>query len=214
MDSQRALREAQSQLEDLQTNRRSVENSAGPQNVIEHLPTPLAKTVFGKELHFRLSGGRVVYVPWDELVAELKAEAPHKLWKLKDVPSITEVIGPVRGFRMKYTLRHSTQLAQAGRSVATQSRVELDRFVLLPVREDMGEALEAAVQERSEFHAHLSDHDPNRTTVTMWVYPDSYQAFRTLKSDLFRRGYLTAGRPMPAGYPIGGSPDGSRSAAE
>jgi hypothetical protein len=60
----------------------------------------------------------------------------------------------------------------------------------------------------------LSQFEPNRTTVTVWVYPDSFNEFRQLKADLFQRGYATAGRPMPEGHPIGGSPDGSRSAAE
>jgi hypothetical protein len=90
----------------------------------------------------------------------------------------------------------------------------LDRFVLLPTSADLGEPLAAALTEPSEFLAILNGFEPNRTTVTVWVYPDSFDAFRKLKSELFRRGYATAGRPMPEGHPIGGSPDGSRSAAQ
>jgi hypothetical protein len=56
--------------------------------------------------------------------------------------------------------------------------------------------------------------DPNRTTVTVWTYPDSFHDFRRLKDELFKLGYLTAGRPMPHGAPIAGSPSGSRSAAQ
>ena len=54
---------SRSELEDLKAGRRSVENSRPPPTVIEHLPTPLAKTVFGKEVHFRLLGGRVSLRP-------------------------------------------------------------------------------------------------------------------------------------------------------
>jgi hypothetical protein len=92
--------------------------------------------------------------------------------------------------------------------------VDLDRFVLVPVSEPLGEPLAAALQSNSEFRTLLAGYDPNRTTVTVWVYPDSFQDFRTLKAELYRLGYLTAGRPLPAGRPIGGSPEGTRSAAE
>ena len=65
---------ARAELEELELARAAALNAAVPTGVIEHLPTPMAKTVFGKEVHFRLSGGRISYVPWDELVEKLKAD--------------------------------------------------------------------------------------------------------------------------------------------
>lgn len=215
LETGRNLMVARNELEDLKAFRQSLENSVPPQNVIKHLPTPMAKTVFGTEVHFRLANGRITYVPWDELVEKLKQEAPQILWKLKDSPRVTETIGPVHDFRMKYTLRHGNQLRPIGSgAVAMQQRIELDRFTLVPVREDLGEPFETALQEHSQFRSVLSRHDPDRTTVTVWVYPSSFGQFRTLKEELFRLGYLAAGRPMPEGHPIGGSPDGSRSASQ
>ena len=41
-------------------------------HVIEHMPTPMAKTVFGKEMHFRLENGSISYVPFDELVDRMQ----------------------------------------------------------------------------------------------------------------------------------------------
>jgi hypothetical protein len=90
----------------------------------------------------------------------------------------------------------------------------LERFVLIPVRSDLGEPLETALQDGAEFRSLISQFDPNRTTVTVWVYPDSFDQFRQVKETLFRMGYLTAGRPMPEGQPIGGAPDGTRSASQ
>jgi hypothetical protein len=214
LELQRDLREARRGFEDLKASRQSLENGKPAPGVIEHLPTPLAKTVFGKEVHFRLSAGRLAYVPWDELVTQLKAEAPQKVWKLRDASQLTEVIGPVRGFRMTYTLRQTAQVAQLGSAVSSQRQIGLQRFVLVPVIEDLGEPVARALQPNSEFRSVLSGYDPNRTTVTVWVYPDSFQQFRTLKAELFRLGYLAAGRPMPPGLPISGSPQGTRSAAE
>ena len=46
------------------------------------------------------------------------------------------------------------------------------------------------------------------------VYPDSFDQFHALKSQLYKQGFLTAARPMPAGRFMGGSPRGTRSAAE
>jgi len=39
---------------------------------IEHFPNPIARTVFSKEVHFRLLGGKLVWVPLDELVDTMK----------------------------------------------------------------------------------------------------------------------------------------------
>ena len=215
LDMHRDLEAARTELEQLEAARRAIENAMTPPHVIEHLPTPMAKTVFGKEVHFRLQAGRVAYVPWDELVRKLREEAPQKAWKLKDVPSITEVIGPVRGFRMKYTLRHARRVTPiGGGAVAVARRIELDHFVLIPVRDDLGERLDAALAEDSEFRSILSRYDPDRTTVTVWVYPDSFGSFRRLKAELYRLGFLAAARPMPEGQPIGGSPEGTRSASQ
>ena len=210
----RDLAAARAEWEDLKASRQALENGTSAPNVIEHLPTPMAKTVFGTELHFRLLQGRLTLIPWEQLVAKLKEEAPRNVWKLKDATAVTETLGPIGGFRMKYTLRRVQQVAQVGGSVAVQQRVELDRFVLVPIQDDLGEPLEQALREGSEFLEMLKHADPDRTTVTVWVYPDSFNQFRTLKAELFRRRFLTAGRPLPEGHPIGGSPDGSRSASQ
>lgn len=76
LDAQRKLRTAEEELQDLAASRRAVEQTMPQQQVIEHLPTPMAKTVFGKELHFRLMAGRLTYVPWDALVECLNAKRP------------------------------------------------------------------------------------------------------------------------------------------
>jgi hypothetical protein len=38
--------------------------------------------------------------------------------------------------------------------------------------------------------------------------------YRTLREQLYQRGYSVAGRPLPEGQPIAGSPFGSKSAAQ
>ena len=215
LEKNRELLAARSELGEVKTSRESLERAPPTPNVIEQLPTPLAKAVFGQEVHFQLLGGRLTYVPWEEMVEALKREAPGKVYKLKDAAEATEALGPLRGFRMEYTLRRGQQQTPVGRGTVTVSQtIELDRFILIPVSPDLGEPLEQAYRENSELLAMLSRYEPKQTTVTVWVYPDSFGKFRELKAKLYELGFLASARPMPEGHPIGGSPRGSRSAAE
>jgi hypothetical protein len=185
-----------------------------PPEVIEHLPTPMARTVFGTEVHFRLQGGRLAYVPWHEIVEQMKADAPQHVQKLRTSPRV-ELSLPVNGgFAAKYILRRAEVQMQTKVGVATQGLVELEKLWLIDAEPNLGQPLAAALAPNSEFRSRLAANKPQQTTVTVWVYPDSFDDFHTLKAELFKLGYLTAARPMPATHPIGGSPDGSRSSAE
>ena len=213
-DAESSVLAARKELETVQVSLQAVQNSAAPVTVIEHLPTPMAKTVFGKELHFRLHHGKLAFVPWDELVDRLRVEAQQKLWRLKGQPELTETFGPIGGFWLKYTLKRVEYRSATRLGISVQRGVELDRFVLIPVDEDMGEPLTDALHTDSEFHAILAAHHPEATTITVWTYPDSFEDFRELKRFLFENKYLTASRPLSFDTPIGGSPRGTRSSAQ
>ena len=185
-----------------------------PTEVVKHYPTPMAKTVFGKELHFRLQDGRLAYVPFEEFVNRLKDDAPKQIWKLKDAASITESIGPIQGFRMRYTLKREAVAVPVSGGVAKGERAALEQFILLPMSEDLGDPVEQALAANSDFRSLLTQYNPKQYTVTIWVYPNSFQHFRPVRDALLKQGFITAGRPMPEGHPIGGSPEGSRSAAQ
>ena len=213
-DRQAALAAAQRQLEELERAQHVIAHAVPESETLRHLPTPMAKTVFGKELHFRLEHGRLKHVPWEDFIERLQVEAPNHVWKLKDQDRMTETIGPVEGFWMKYTLRRVERPVQTRAGVSVQQTVELENFSLIPVGDDGGESVAEAMQQNSELSRLLSNQDPKRTTITVWVYPDAFGDFRSLKEHLFQRGYLTAGRPLPEDHPIGGSPEGSRSAVQ
>lgn len=220
-DQQRAQLELHAEADDLRQQmalleqaRNVAENATAGTSVIEHLPTPMAKTVFGKELHFRLMSGRLTPLPWDDLVEKLKEEAGNQIWKLKDSPSITEEAGPVGGFRIRYTLVRTETPIQTKAGLRVEQRVELDHFRLIPVTDALGEPVERSLQAGSQLHSLLAAANPKDTTVTIWVYPDSFDQFRLLKTEIFKQGFLTAARPMPEGELIGGSPRGSRSASQ
>lgn len=214
LELNRELALTQQQLGQLNRALQDAQQSQNKPVVLRHLPTPMAKTVFGKEIHFRLERGRIAYVPFDEMVEMLKDEAQRQAWKLKDAPAIEEQLGPVQGFRMNYRLvrREVSMPSQFG--VVTQSGIGLDRFHLHPISDDLGDPVGVALRDGSQMRDVLAANRPQTTTITIWVYPDSFQFFHDLKDALYEMGYLTAARPMPPGQPIGGSPQGTRSAAQ
>jgi hypothetical protein len=96
----------------------------------------------------------------------------------------------------------------------TGYEIRLNHWKLLPTRSGLGEKLADALAENSDFRFQLSRHSPQRVTITCWVYPDSFATFREVKKELFRLGYDSGARPLPAGMPVSGSPSGSRSSAQ
>jgi hypothetical protein len=184
-----------------------------PPTVLQHLPTPMARTVFGTEVHFRLQGGRIAYVPWEEMIEMLKADAKNHVNKLRDAPRVELSLPVICGFGARYILRR-VEVATNRPGAAPQGSIELERLYFVDAEPNLGQPVGQAIQPTSELMSRLSAFRPQSATVTIWVYPDSFDDFRTIKSELFKLGYLTAGRPLPDGHPIGGAPDGSRSSAE
>jgi hypothetical protein len=208
------VQQASAYLDQLDAQRQALENESTAPEVLPHVPTPLAKTVFGREEHFRLQGGRLSYVPWEKLIEQFQLEAREKMYKLKGVPRFTDEFGPIGGYRVQYTLKKVRRSLDTGGVTMTQEGVELDRILMLPIRDDLGEPTEQLFQAGSDFRSRLETWEPRKTTITVWVYPDSFEQFRKLKGELYQLGFMTAARPMPAGEPIGGAPNGTRSSAQ
>ncbi len=200
-------------MQQLRQQQAALSQQNAPQ-VIEHLPTPIAKTVFGRELHFRLSGGRISYVPFDEFVEMLKKDAQNKIELLRSAPSFTESVGPIGDYQMRYVMKRSQRAVETPAGKAVQELAELDYFELIPLQDAIGEPIEVALAEGSDFLGRIRHEDPRATTVTVWVYADGFDQYRSLKQRLTDLGYLSAARPLPPNQLIGGSPSGRRSAAQ
>ena len=52
------------------------------------------------------------------------------------------------------------------------------------------------------------------SALTFWIYPDSFAAYRHLREFAHQLGFTVAGRPLPPGAEISGSPQGSRSSGQ
>ena len=88
-------------------------------------------------------------------------------------------------------------------------------FILLPAREVMGEEVANAINDpNSDLRRRLNRFDAEKTTVTIWVYPDSYEEYLELENWLHQQQFLVASWPLPEGQPIAGGPNGFRSVAQ
>ena len=214
-DLRRELKDAQKTLDGLTRQQVALLAEAPEVEELENIPTPLAQTVSGGEIHLRLAAGRVAFIPLDDLLMELRHQAEEKLWELRDRNSAVSTVGPLSGFRLRYRLEKKPY-GGGGMSGAGQrgSVVQLSRWELVPEVFEIGEPLEQAMQPNSDLMHCLKGRHPGSTTITVWTYPDSFREFRELRQGLYSLGCGIAGRPLPEGIRIGGSPHGTRSVAQ
>lgn len=217
-DTARRLAEARRQLDELRERQRRVETSRPEAVVVESYPTPLGRTVDDEELHFHLRQGRVAYVPIEKLVRLARDDARRKADRLLErdgLPEFTETVGPEGGFRFRYTVqRHDTIEEQPGGGAIRHIGLRLTQWTVIPVGGQVGETVEEALAADSAFRRALVQRKSDKTTITIWVYADSFDAFRRLRKELHQLGLGVAARPLPEGVMIAGSPQGSKSMAQ
>jgi len=170
-------------------------------------PTPIARTVTGEELHFQIDQGRIGYIPLVELFELAKAQTRRHSGPLTSMAQRIETVGPVQDFSLDYVIE--VKIDQARGQVLIRSR----EWVVRPTAPGQGESVEEALAPQSRFRRSLAAVTPE-TTVTLWCYPDSFDAYRRMREELYRLGVPAACRPMPDDAPIGGSTEGSKSVAQ
>jgi hypothetical protein len=184
-----------------------------PVATLKHKLTPLGREISGKELHFRLLNNRVAFLPLEELIQRLRPQILHNRDSLIRNGIQRGEIGPVAGFHMEYVLeaRHLSAMEELhqGMSVA----INLASWKLIAEPDLETESAEEATKDRGDFLRRLRDADAD-TTITFWVYPDSYAIYRQLQEFAHHENFTVAARPLPFGIPIAGSPQGSRSSGQ
>lgn len=202
VEQQQAREELESQLKEVQEKMGAAEETKHAPIVLEHLPTPMAKTVFNREMHIMLKNGLVTLIPWDRLVDMLKEQVPLAARRNASRKTLDDTLGPVGGWLMKY------------RMLAVPGGFELDRFELESISTAAAESMDEAFAPGGRLQLELASRRPSETVITVWIYPDSFEDFRQLKAKLFEAGFLSAARPLPDDVKIGASPRGSRSTAQ
>ena len=170
-------------------------------------PTPIARTVTGDELHFRLEAGRIAYIPLTELFELARTQTRRHSDSIASMANRIETVGPIQDFSLDYVIE--AKIDQSRGQVLIRSR----EWVVRSSTQAVGETAAEALAPQSRFRQVLGNITPE-TTVTLWCYPDSFEEFRKLREELHRLGVPTAGRPMPEGAPIGGSTEGSKSVVQ
>ena len=192
----------------------AVTASSPKSKTIDHYPNPIAKTVFTEEIHFRLAGGKISYVPMDELIGRMKSEWKLKAEKLQQVNRTVETIGPIANFRMQYELSAETINERTRVGPVQRRTVKFQQFNLQPTRRDLGEPVVDAISDGSQFRRLLSNREPRKTTVSVWVYPGSFTEHNELKSWLHENGFQMASWPLDHGRRISGGPNGFKTSAQ
>ena len=216
-DVARDLAGAHRQLEEIQRRRLEVQTARPDSIVVESYPTPIGRAVDNKEVHFHLRLDRVAYVPVEKLVLLARDDAKRKADKLADrhdLPEFTETVGPEDGFRFRYTAERFERVEKTPQGPARYVGLRVSQWTVIPVSGQVGEPVDEALAPSSEFRRALAGSKPDQTTLTIWVYPDSFDAFRRLRKELHQLGYKVAARPLPEGVMIAGSPKGTKSEAE
>lgn len=209
------LQERLGYLRELEAQKSQLEQLVDAVTQIVHYPAPVAKIVDSKEVHFQLQNNWVAHIPLERLIDQLKERAKLEAPRLLNQTEWTDVVGPEGGFQLRYVLRrYDVPINIPGQGRGTASYVRVEHWVLLPTSPQLGEPVEKALQANSEFWRTVSQFNPKEYTITLWVYPESFPAYRQLRDRLHAAGYTCAARPLPAGVPISGSPRGSRSAAQ
>lgn len=180
----------------------------------EHRLTPVGKTVTGRELHFRVERQQVSVIPLERLLLRLREQIERrKDWLVKGRQSEGEV-GPIEGYTLHYVVqRDQLSAVEELRYGTGMYRISVAQWELQVGEDSVSEPVDKALLPGSRFYQALLQAE-NDDTLTFWVYPDSFEAFRRLKAYCHEQNFLVAGRPMPAGLPIAGSPHGTRSSGQ
>ncbi len=214
IQSQTALSELERELAELLKQSGNLPPSEVDVIALQHLPTPMAKTVFGKELHVMIRDNLVTVIPWDVLIEALKQQVQYTVSRNSQRDQIVGNLGPIDGFMMRYRLLSRSGIMSDGRNAGMGRMVELEKFELDPTPEIITETVAEALRAGGRLRAELDANRSQQTTITVWVYPESFREFRKLKELLFREGFLCAARPLPENMRIGASPRGSSSSAQ
>jgi hypothetical protein len=200
--------------ETLQKELSTLRNLPRPKSASILSKAPVAKPAQSSEYHFELRRNRITFINLDRLMDLTRADAQVRIRMSDRSPVISNRVGPVGAFSLEYELVRAVPGSMEELLARKSVRFELSGWELLPESENRGESYESTKGPLSEFSRAVNRLDPGRSTITLWVYPDSFALFRHIRNDLTDHGFSVAARPLPAGMTIRGSPMGTQSAAQ
>ncbi|MCA9059952.1 MAG: hypothetical protein KDA85_15705 [Planctomycetaceae bacterium] len=185
-----------------------------PADRLQHRLSPVGQTVSGPELHFRVSQGRVSHIPLDELLERMQTQLRSRSAMVMRYGRTEGTVGPVEGYLLSYTAEgDGGSMLAAVQNGETSFRIRVSRWALTNTSSLPEERVEDAVRPGSRFRQTM-EASPLDSSVTFWVYEDSFDDFAALREYAHAQEFRVAARPLPEGTPIVGSPNGSTSTAQ
>lgn len=208
---QREINEAASEIAELAGTKERLANQEAPLVAVEHLPTPMAKTVFGDEIDFRLKAGRLSVIPVEPLLKEVREDAQRMLTREGNA---TSSVGPLRDYIANFVIERQVGRANRNGQMVMTMAGRIGAIAFEPINESVGQPIDQVLGSSSFLDIELAGRDPAATTITVWVFEDSFAELRRLKEHLYARGFATAARPLMDGQAIIFSSRGTKSKAQ
>jgi hypothetical protein len=215
-DVQREIGEARIKLNELTQEQLALLDAPTEVEELESVPTPLARTVTGDEVHVRLRGRWLAVIPVDALLDELRGSSVEYLrTRLSNGGEGVDVFGPIEEFRMRLSLQVEVETLPGASHLTTPQRRSLVQVAeFLPTRSDVGLSVEQALLPTSRLMEELRIRRANRPAVVLWAYPDSFGDIRAIKKALWELNVPLAVRPLDADDVITFSTRGSKAQAQ
>ncbi|REJ95182.1 MAG: hypothetical protein DWQ45_04475 [Planctomycetota bacterium] len=205
---------AERRLQEMRSAVRLTRDQPPTTQVLNHRVTPVGRAVEGSEVHFRLAAGRVSVVPIQSLTVSLKDRIERNKDMLFRLERYEGTVGPLNGYLLHYTVqRQQLSVLEELRNGGPVLRIGLSYYEIEPLPGAPTESAEEALAAGSRFREALQLAGAS-STLTFWIYPDSFDLHQRLQEYAHSIGFDVAARPLPQGVPIAGSPNGSRSVAQ
>ncbi len=204
-DQKRHLLELTEELQGLELSKKSLESSSKKIVTLENVPSQLGKKVEGHEGFFCLRNSKVSHVPMNIFKEHLRGYFQQPTRRFQE--NIDDQFGPVEN----YYFHFQASLHESREPEGLVHTIVFDLGECIPVNNNIGESVETALKNNSDFQQKLKLYLQDTSTITLFVYPDSFNELRILKKFLMDNGYNIAFRPMPVGQEITFSPNGSAS---
>ncbi len=207
-DLKSELYEKEKKRDDLMKEKASLEAAKPKATVLENLPTPISQRVEnGREGFFQLKNGRLAHVPLNEFQERIRLSFKNFRGVL-ETKTVDQTLGPVENFKFHYLIDYYSNRDSDGINYYAEVRYG----ECVPLNDEIGEPVDVALAGKdSNFFQSLLKYDRRETTITIFVYPDSFQYLRDIKKALFGLDYSLALRPLPDGAPISIAKDGTAS---
>ncbi|MFO0960335.1 MAG: hypothetical protein U0800_23350 [Isosphaeraceae bacterium] len=202
------------ELESLRKEGASLANAPKPkgQSLID--PTPVSRPADGDEFHFEIRRDRVAFIDLEKLMDRVRTDVRIRLRVAgPGIRRLGGTVGPVGAFSLEYEMGRQGDILGDTLDMRGAS-YGLTGWEVVPESNLRGETFETALMPSSEFSRAINRLRPGHATITIWVYPDSFELFRKLRNHLHSKGFAVAARPLPDGIPIRGSPGGTASASQ